>query len=215
MASTKRKQMRSALIAGCIDTLDVLLAEEGFKRRSNSLKFSKKLDASIQNLELRFELSPLENRNAIASVYPHMEVLIPQVDAIFDKMIEDRLWAMEGVTGGRLRQPIEITSPSRRGGKWFVFNLQEVSAVSTEIAQFLSSWTLPFLSEYERINDVLTIHNNDDQRVIRDRANLLRVACAALALNDKALAKGYLDDGLGLQGAIRMYSPVYQFIDDF
>jgi len=188
------------------------MSENDFKCSKSGLVYSRNFRSSTQRVELAIQIHPKDNPNASAAIYPQMEVLMPSVDRVLDAMIGDDLGLLEGVTGGRSKQPIGFTSRKAETGRWFIYQPNSVHTVVDEIGAFLQRWTMPFLNVYATPEDVLLADQGGDERLLRDRAQLMRVVAASLVCNREDYAQELMAKSLGSVGARRRYERVFDYV---
>ena len=74
-----QKDIKQVIIS-LISELDFYFVENGFLRKSNSLKYIRKLDGVTQKVEIVFFSNPSYHPCALAHIYPHMQIYIPSVN---------------------------------------------------------------------------------------------------------------------------------------
>lgn len=207
-----KKEIRACLIASLATSLDPCMEKHGFKRGKTSLVYKRQLGEATQIIDLSIQVHPKDNPNAAAAVYPRMEVLMPAVDRVLKDMIEDNLSLLEGVTGGTSKQPIGFTSVKEHPGRWFVYQPDSVPDIVDGIRMFIERWTIPFLDAYSTPQDIIATDERDDQRLPRDRAQMMRVVAASLVCNRRDYAQTRMEKRLGALGARRRYQQVFDYI---
>jgi len=209
---TMKAEIKRSLIASLEACLDPYMLENGFLRGKASLIYVRNIRGSTQKIDLSIQIYPKDNLNASAAIYPQMEVLVPEVDMVLDAMIGDNLGLLEGVTGGTSKQPIGVTSEKAHAGRWFVYQSDSVQGLVDEIKVFIKHWTMPFLDGYATPENILATDQRNDGRLLRDRAQMMRVVAAALACDRRDYAQELMEKWLGTLGVRRRYEQVYKYI---
>ena len=68
------------VICSLVSELDFYFEERGFKRRKNGLIYTRKIDTTIQKIEMVFFSNPSYHQNVLAHIYPHVQILFPRVN---------------------------------------------------------------------------------------------------------------------------------------
>lgn len=209
-----KAEIKACLIASLENGLDHYMAEHGFKRAKGGLTYERELRGSTQTIDLPIQIHPKDNPNAAAAIYPRMEVHNPLVDSVLDKMIDGNLGLLEGVTAGRSNQPIGFTSEKQDPGRWFVYQPDSVPEIVKDIRSFIERWTMPFLDIYATPQEIVGADERDDGRMVRDRAQMMRVVAAAIVCNRRDHAQAVMDKWLGKPGTRRRYQQVQDYIEN-
>lgn len=207
-----KDEIKSCMLAGVADRLDSYMFERGFSRGKTSLVYKRTIGSSTQKIDVALQVHPKDNPNASAAVYPQMEVLMPAVDAVLEEMVGDNLGLLEGITGGTSKQPIGFTSEKAHNGRWFIYQPDSVPSVIDDIRAFLERWTMPLLDRYTTPADIIAVDQQDDARLTRDRAQMMRVVAAALVSKRRDYAQTTMEKWLGAPGTRRRYEKVYEYI---
>lgn len=207
-----KREIKECLIKNLEVGLDPYMKSMGFKRRNHSLIYKRSLGAAIQIIDLEIQIHPRDNPNAAAAVYPIMEVLMPEVDRILQDMIGGDIALLEGITGGTSRQPIDFTSEKEQLGRWFIYQSDSVVEAVKNVQKFIERWTMPFLDGYTTPQDVVATDERDDGRMVRDRAQMMRVVAAAIVCGRRDYAQALMDKRLGSVGARRLYHKIFEYI---
>jgi hypothetical protein len=210
---TLKSEVKACLIESASLILDGYMLEQGFKRLNASLVYKRLRGGATQTIDIDFWIHPKDQPDAAASVYPFMEIFIPNVDALLKDMIDGDLGLLAGVTRGTTWQPIDITSGKQEWGRWFLFQPDTVPGVVEGIRDFLDQWTLPLLDVYTSAEAVVAAEEAGDGRILRDRAQLIRVVAAALICKRKDYAQGILDRWLGAPVPRRRYRRVFEYVE--
>ncbi len=208
-----KEEIKASLLANLEGLLDPYMRDNAFARHKTSLIYTRKLHGSTQKIHLPIQIHPSDNPHAAAALYPQMEVFLPAVDRVRDAMIGDDLGLLEGVTGRTSHQPIGFTAEKAHPGRWYIFQTDSVADVVSEMKAFIERWTMPFLDGYATPDDMLEADRKNDGRMIRDRAQIVRVVAAALVCNQKGYALELMGKWLGAPGLRKRYERVYKFIE--
>ncbi len=212
MTMTMKDEIKAYLIASLETVLDPYMRENEFSRRKGSLVYERQLRGSTQKIDIPLQIHPKDNPNAAAAVYPRMEVLVPAVDRTLDDMVGGNLGLLEGVTGGTSKQPIGFTSGKTHTGRWFVYQSDSVPELVKDMKALIERWTMPFLDGYATPEDIIATDQRDDERLPRDRAQMMRVVAAAVVCNRKDYAQALMEKWLGAPGARRRYQQIYDYV---
>ncbi len=69
--------------------IDDILKESGFKRRSNSLIYSRTIGTTKQKLDMVFYSHPPYYAGALLHIYPYMSVYFPEINKTAENMISN------------------------------------------------------------------------------------------------------------------------------
>lgn len=207
-----KDEIKSCILAGLADRLDPYMHEQGFSRGKSSLIYKRAFGGATQKIDISVQVHPKDNPSAAAAVYPQMQVLVPAVDAILEEMVGDNLGLLEGITGGTSKQPIGFTSEKAHSGRWFVYQPDSVPRLIDDIKTFVERWAMPFLDSYATPEDIVATDQRDDARLVRDRAQMMRVVAAALVSKRRDYAQATMEKWLGSPGIRRRYKQVYDYI---
>ncbi len=209
---TMKSEIKACLILNLEAILDPYMVTQGFTRSKPSLIYKRQFKGAVQIIDIALQIHPKDRPDSSAAIYPQMEVLVPTVDQVLDDIVGDNLGLLEGVTGGRTKQPIGFTSAKQHDGRWFVFQPDSVLPVVADIRAFIERWTLPFLEGYANAEDIIAANERDDARIARDRAQLMRVVAAAVVLDRSSDAQDLMEKWFGAPGLRRRYKQVFDYI---
>lgn len=209
MSTIRREQISAALR----DLMDPFFHSNGFDRAQNKMPvYRRNVGDALQTVELTVEMRPGDDALALAAIYPWLTVSMPEVDQLLGQMTADDVGLLPGVTHGILRQPIEFTSEKRASGRWYVYGIDNLPVISVLLSQFLNEWTLPFLSDYKFVTDILEADERKDGRVLRDRAQMLRVVAAAYLARGREAASTIMEGYFGSPGLRQRYQRVFEYL---
>lgn len=207
-----KAEIKACLIEGLVAGADSRLSARGFVRATRSLVYERAIGDSKQRIDVAMEIHPKDKPNAAAAIYPFMEVEMPAVDRALDEMIDGDAGLLEGITGGRSKQPIGFTSEKKHPGRWYVYQADSITGIVIEMLDFIERWTLPFLDGYTVPADIVDVDRCDDPRLVRDRAQMMRVIAASMICNRAEYARALLASRLGATGIRRRYQRVFDYV---
>lgn len=85
------KDVKNTILNMAESQLDEVLQMNGFKRRNNSLIYSRKCEGSIQKIEIMYFLHPSYYKPALATLYIHNYRYIIQISKIWQK----KFWVIQ------------------------------------------------------------------------------------------------------------------------
>ena len=162
------------VICSLVSELDFYFEERGFKRRKNGLIYVRKVGTTIQKIDMVFFSNPSYYQNVLAHIYPHMQILFPNVNSTA-KIFASKLIPEKWLDKFTIRQPIQIYSNSED------FCLKDISnyeCLKEEMLAFLKEYTMPLLEQLTCEKDYLSLYENKDKRIIWDNNQFLYVASA-------------------------------------
>ena len=127
---------------------DEIMTESGFKRRSNSLIYSRTIGTTKQKLDMVFFSHPPYYAGSLLHIYPFMSVYFPEINKTAENMIAD-----VGTT--TIRQPIQMKPFDTT--QWILMTdaKEEVDAVAEKIRIFLEQNIIPFFDDLKTIDDYI------------------------------------------------------------
>jgi hypothetical protein len=209
---SQNDEVRACLLANLESRLDKYMLERNIARVRNRLIYERRLEGATQKIDLQLSFHPKEMPNAAAVLYPWFEVLVPEVDVIVDEMIDGNLGLLEGVTGARSRQPIEITSQKTADARWYIYQPDSVPSIVDDLRQFLERWTIPLLDAYATPEGIILADDRNDSRILRDRAQMMRVVAAILVHKGAKAAQARMERSFGTIGLRRRYQGVFDYL---
>ena len=117
-----------------------MMTESGFKRRSNSLIYSRTIGTTKQKLDMVCYSHPPYYAGSFLHIYPYMSVYFPEINKTAENMIAD-----VGTT--TIRQPIKEKPFDPH--QWILMTdaKEEVDAVAEKIRIFLEQNIIPFFDD--------------------------------------------------------------------
>ena len=204
-----RKDIKQ-VICSLASELDFYFEERGFKRRKNGLIYVRKVGTTIKKIDMVFFSNPSYYQNVLAHIYPHMEILFPNVNSTA-KIFASKLIPEKWLDKFTIRQPIQIYSNSED------FCLKDISnyeCLKEEILAFLKEYTMPLLEQLTCEKDYLTLYENKDKRIIWDDNQFLYVASAYFNEHRLKEATQVIEKRFGKPGLRKRYKQVFDFIEN-
>ena len=84
------KDVKNTILNMAESQLDEVLQMNGFKRRNNSLIYSRKCEGSIQKIEIMYFLHPSYYNHALAHIYPQLSVYYPDIQDLAKEILGRR-----------------------------------------------------------------------------------------------------------------------------
>lgn len=174
------KDVKNTILNMAETQLDEVLQMNGFKRRSNSLIYSRKSKESTQKIEIMYFLHPSYYNNALAHIYPQLSVYYPDIQELAKKILGDTI-ITSGLKNQILRQPIQVYHDSK---DWVLYNEKDNITIGENIKDFLVNYSIPLLNDINNIDGYLEAYWNDDKRIIKDDRQHVYFACACALKKD-------------------------------
>jgi len=211
MMNTKQ-QVKQALAALLSDTVDPLLESEGFSRKSKSVKYTRILSHTKQEMEFHFDLRPRSNPEAIGDLIPHFTLLFPELTRIALDMVatDEQLLACPDITA---RQQFHNAAPGGMPIYWYLYGDDRDVECVRSIGAFIESWVLPLLNEFTDVAAITKAYEANDKRIPQPRHFLIYVAAAYVLLKSPEKAMGVLKEKLGRPGTRRTYHSVFDYVE--
>lgn len=210
--SNQRREIKESVADALAHQADEFYEAVGFKRRSNSLRYTRKLSQCTQVVEVCLEHSSIDNPDAAAAVYPWLTIRVPDVDSLVQQLTgEDE--SLVSSSSPTLNEPIEFVAPKGTGARWHIYQPESVGPVVGEFVEFSRSWLFSFLNEYTSASDVVTLFCQNDERVLFDQSQFLRAVAAMILCGDVKLASETLTAKFGRPGPRRIYASAFKYVE--
>jgi len=210
--SNQKQEVKEAVLSALAQHADKTFESVGFQRRSNSLRFERKLSECLQSVEVCIEHTPKDNPNAAAAVYPWLTVSIPKVDGVAFEMTGGDATLLSP-NSSTLHQPIELTSPKGTGARWYLYQPDSVVEAIREFEAYSTRWLFGFLDEYSNAEGVIEMNRDGDERVLHDQDQFLRVIAALISCGQHDAANEMLLAKFGRPAMRRRFAPVFEFLE--
>lgn len=193
--------------------VDEYLAKYRFSRRKNSLVYSRALPEAIQKIDVSIGIHPRDRRDALADVYPWLEINMMSLEKPLLEMFAKEAALKSSNPTSTMRQPMGFTSAKADFGRWFIWRPDSTVDVVRDFVLFLDRWTLPFLNSYTNPSDMCAAYERKDIRVINTLEQALRVVAAMVLTNrfDDALA--IMTHRFGKPGIRKGYESVFSYLN--
>ena len=129
---------------------DDILKESGFKRRSNSLIYSRTIGTTKQKLDMACFSHPPYYAGSLLHIYPYMSVYFPEINKTAENMISNEGTMRIQQT---IRQPIQMKPFDTTQWILMTDEKEEVDAVAEKIRIFLKQNIIPFIDDLKTIDD--------------------------------------------------------------
>jgi len=204
-----QKDIKQVIIS-LISELDFYFVENGFLRRSNSLKYIRKLDGVTQKVEIVFFSNPSYHSGALAHIYPHMQIYIPSVKGT-TKEYAIHLIPSKWLDQFTIRQPIQIYS---RSGNFYLMDINACESLKDQLLDFFEKNAIPLLNDLTSEKDYLSLYENKDKRIIWDDNQYLYIAATYLNNHDLNKAKEVIENRFGKKGLRKKYNEVIKYFEN-
>ena len=141
------------VICSLASELDFYFEERGFKRRKNGLIYTRKIDTTIQKIEMVFFSNPSYHQNVLAHLYPHVQILFPRVNNTA-KIFASNLIPIKWLNEFTIRQPIQIYSNSE---DFYLKDVSDYECLKEDLLAFFEQYTMPLLEDLTCEKDYLTL----------------------------------------------------------
>ena len=207
-SSMLRKDIKQ-ILCSLLSELDFYFEEKGFKRRKNGLIYTRKINTTIQKIDMVFFSNPSYQQNALAHIYPHIQIFFPDVNNTA-KIFSSNLIPEKWLNKFTIRQPIQIGSPSE---DYFLKDITNYKYLKMEILAFFEKYTMPLLENLTCAKDYLALYENKDQRIIWDNNQFLYVASAYFNKHELQTAYQVIEKRFGKSGLYRQYKEAFSFFE--
>lgn len=191
------------------NTIDEFMYEHNFRRRKNSLIYSRNFGTTKQKIEMVFFSHPSYHPGALAHIYPWLYVSYPEVNKIAYEMFKDANLqvALMKVT---IRQPIQISVNTQR---WMLINENDCVHLKESIRDFLEKHTILLLDSLKCIEDYIALYESKDSRLIRDDAFYIFIISAYILKGEYAQAQNALEARFGKLGSRKRYASAFEYLE--
>ena len=198
-----------------VDTLDRYLENQGFRRRRNSLHYSRRVAHGSQLLLLFFDVGPRYAPGALAHLLPQARLILPHLNQAVQEMVAeapDLIATTEFTFSEQLHNAAPHHVGTGEATRWFVYDLDSARECIVSMRRFLEQWTIPFLNRYTSVASLIEGYEQKDECLPQDRRFLLFVTAAYLVIGRPERAMQVLEDKLGRPGARRQYAKVFEYV---
>ncbi|MCM1225338.1 MAG: hypothetical protein NC548_63915 [Lachnospiraceae bacterium] len=149
--------------------IDEIMAESGFKRRSNSLIYNRTIGTTKQKLDMVCYSHPPYYAGSLLHIYPYMSVYFQEINKIAENMISDVNGALSDIIRKHTyRQPIQMKPFDTT--QWILMTdaKEEVDAVAEKIGMFLKQYIISFFDDLETVDDYIDTYLQQDKRISKN-----------------------------------------------
>ena len=190
--------------------LDSYFQENEFKRRKNSLVYMRKTGASSQKIEMTFFSHPSYHRDALAHIYPHMEIYFPNINRTAEQFAGN-LIPEKWIHTFTIRQPVQIYSQSE---EFYFKDRDDHAYLKQAIINFFRKNTMPLLDNLKDERDYLKRFEKKDPRIIWDNNQYLYVTSAYINEQKFEKARQVMENRFGKPGLRRQYADAFSFVEN-
>lgn len=194
---------------------DQVLAEHGFCRKPNSLVYTRRSPDGSQSIAIDLEHHPIDDKNAAAAVYPMFRIVVDKANDLVREMVSGRS-ELFGESRSSLSGPVAWTSPNKPRARWYVYQPDSVPDAVQEIAEFLTSWTVPYIDRYctvEGLAAAAATQGTYPYQAAKTQQEKLCVIAAKLLIGQREDAKDLLEQCFGKPAQRRHFQPVFEYFD--
>ena len=188
--------------------LDDYFANNNFKRRKNGMVYSRRIGTTIQKIEMTYFSHPFYHRDALAHIYPHIQVFFPAINRTAQKFADGIIPAtwMDKFT---IRQPAQVYTQSR---DFLVFSAHG-NDLKREMIAFFEEYTMPLLDQLTREEDYIVLFENGDKRIIWDDNQYWYLISAYVNAGHLEKAYRLAETRFGKPGSREQYAKVFAFLE--
>jgi hypothetical protein len=209
---TNISDSQSNLLAALAQVVDEPLRSEGFTRKHGSTIFTRKLNASQQEIAFVADWNPKYQPGAEAHLHPMVRIKMPTISKLALTLVKGDKMLLAGATGMILNQPIEFTAPKDAHVRWFATGSQEFVDSCQSILAFLRRWVLPVLSELSTPEDLVRTYELNDARIMKQRHWHIYVVAAYEELGRIDEARKVVVEQFGSPGMRRRYASLFEMV---
>lgn len=192
------------------NTIDEFMCEYNFKRRKNSLIYSRNFGTAKQKIEMVYFLHPSYHPEALAHIYPWLYVSYPEVNKIAYEMFKDANLQVASMKE-TIRQPLQINVNTER---WMIINKNDCVHLSESIKFFLQEYTIFLLNSLKSIEDYIALYELKDSRLIMDDAFYIFIVSAYILKGAYEQAQNVLERRFGKSGARERYASAFEYLEN-
>ena len=198
-----KREIKQVIIS-LISELDFYFNENSFIRRCNSLIYTRKIDGVIQKAEIVFFSNPSYRADALAHIYPYIQIYIPSVNGTA-KEFASHCIPSKWLDQFTIRQPIQIYS---RSGDFYLMDVNDYESLKDQLLEFFKKNAMPLFNDLTSEKDYLSLYEYKDKRIIWDDIQYLYIAAAYLNNHDLNKAKEVIENRFGKKGLRNKYKEV-------
>jgi hypothetical protein len=211
----QRSEIKACVRHWLAQHADHILSPHGFGRRANSLIYTRRSPDGSQRIAIDLEHHPIDERNAAAAVYPMFRIVVDQANELVREMVSGRS-ELFGASRSSLSGPVAWTSPDKPRARWYVYQPDSVPGAVQEIAEFLTSWTVPYIDRYCTVDGLAAAaatQGTYPYRAAKTQQEILCVIAAKLLIGQREDARDLLEQSFGKPAQRRHFQPVFEYFD--
>lgn len=205
-----RKDIKN-IICKMASGLDDNFFKEGFARRKNGLVYTRKIERTIQKIEINFFSHPSYHRKALAHIYPFISVYFPEISNTA-MHLTDVSHMLDWIQKFTVRQPMQYSKSPAEG--WYLMDTVDYNRLAVEIKKFIQKNTFPLLNHLKNADDYLKLYENTDARIMWNDQQYLCVASAYINKNEYEKAYSVLDIRFGKPGSRKKYGKAFEYFNN-
>lgn len=204
-----KREIKQVIIS-LISELDFYFKENGFTRRRDSLVYTRKIDGVIQKAEIVFFSNPSYHADALAHIYPHIQIYISSVNST-TKEYASHIIPSKWLDQFTIRQPIEIYSNS---GDFYLVDVNDYESLKDQLLEFFKKNAMPLFNDLTSEKDYLLLYENKDKRIIWDDNQYLYIAATYFNNHDLNKSKEVIENRFSKKGLRNKYKEVFEYFEN-
>lgn len=205
-----RKDIKN-IICKIASELDDDFFREGFARRKNGLVYTRKIETTIQKIEINFFSHPSYDRKALAHINPFISVYFPEISNTV-MHLSDVSYLLDWMQKFTIRQPMQVYKSPAEGR--YLMDTEDYNRLAVEIKKFVQKNTFSLLNQLKNADDYLKLYENTDARIMWNDLQYLCVASAYINKNEYEKAYLVLDKRFGKPGLRKKYGKAFDYFDN-
>ena len=198
------------VVGSLVSELDFYFENKGFARRKNGFVYTRKINTTVQKIDMVFFSNPSYYHNVLAHIYPQLSVYYPDIQDLAKEILGDTI-ITSGLKNKILRQPIQVYHDSE---DWILYNEKDNITIGKKIRNFLVEYSIPLLNDINNIDGYLDAYRNDDKRIIKDDRQYVYFACACALKKDFNEGYEIIKKRFGKKGPRRQYASLFTYFEE-
>jgi hypothetical protein len=192
---------------------DASLAKVGFARSAKGIRYARKLPEAMQVFNISLAVRPKYHREAIAHIYPRVNLSIWPVCEVAEKLVSESPVLLANAPDVMVNRPLEHLVPKAQRIQWYAYRADDFDHIAGSVAAQCLKWGLPFLDDYRTALDVVRGHESGDERPRLQENWYVFVIAAYLCLGRREAALETANRAFALPGPRRKFAPVFASLD--
>lgn len=206
---TAQETAQSHLLTALAQVADKPLSLEGFARRNGTLTFTRKMNASEQEVIFVADWFPKCQPGTEAHIHPMFRVKMPMISKRAIELVKGDRMLLAGAPDIIVNHPIEFAAPKEEHHRWFATGREEFIGVCQSVIAFLRQWVLPLLSNLSTPEDLVRAYESNDARLMTQKHWHVFVAAAYMELGRPDEARAMVRKQFGSPGMRKRYSKLF------